>query len=140
MKRARVEHRNATEGIRALASNSVDLVIADPPYDIAVGNKAWDKVKEYMPFARAWLTECVRALRPGGALLVYGSPERMHIARMSVLLVDELNLELVQDIPWVYTQGAPFVLPTPMHDLCNWWALMTREWVYLQAGMHAWKT
>ena len=106
MKRARVMHDDATRGIAALADASVDLVIADPPYDIAVGNADWDKIKSYMPFARGWLSQCVRALRPGGALFLYGSPERMHIARMSVMLVDDLGMKHVQDTPWVYTQGA----------------------------------
>lgn len=100
-----VVHEDAIRGISALADNSVDLVIADPPYDIAVGNEAWDKVQDYTSFARAWLSQCARALRPGGALLVYGSPERMHIARMAVLIVDELGMSHVQDMPWTYTQG-----------------------------------
>lgn len=106
MKRARVLHEDVTRGVQALADASVALVIADPPYDIAVGNAHWDKVKNYMPFAREWLSQCVRVLRPGGALFLYGSPERMHIARMSVMLVDELGMRHVQDTPWVYTQGA----------------------------------
>ena len=63
-------------------------------------------MKNYMSFAMSWLRECVRLLRPGGALLLYGSPERLHVARMSILLEDSLGMRHVQDMPWVYTQGA----------------------------------
>lgn len=105
MKRARLEQRPAEQAIPALPPGSVDLVLADPPYDIGVGGVAWDKVDDYMRFARSWLAPCVRAMRPGGALLLYGSPCRTWIARMTVVLVDELGLTLVQDMPWVYTQG-----------------------------------
>lgn len=88
-----------------MESASVDLVIADPPYDIAVGGVAWDTVSDYMGFATSWLSECVRVLRPGGALLLYGSPCRTWVSRMTLLLVDELGMNYVQDMPWVYTQG-----------------------------------
>ncbi len=105
MKRARLEHGRAEDGMKAIASNSVDLVIVDPPYDIAVGGMKWDKVPEYMKFARAWLSECVRVLRPAGALLLYGSPCRTWMARMTLVLVDEMGMRMIQDMPWVYTQG-----------------------------------
>jgi len=104
-KRARLHEAKAEEGIKLLQDASIDLVVADPPYDIAVGGVGWDKVADYMGFARLWLSECVRALRPGGALLLYGSPCRTWMARMALLLVDELGMNHVQDMPWVYTQG-----------------------------------
>ena len=91
--------------MKQLLDNSVDLILCDPPYDIGVGNMNWDKVDNYMKFAHDWLVECVRTLRPGGALLLYGSPCRVWIARMTLLLVDNLGMNYVQDMPWVYTQG-----------------------------------
>lgn len=82
----------------------VDLIIADPPYDILKGIE-WDKFENYMDVAKEWLSICCKILRPGGALLLYGSPCREHIARMTIFLIDHLDMNLVQDIPWVYTQG-----------------------------------
>jgi len=107
MKRARLNEGKAEDGIKSLIDNSIDLVLCDPPYDIAVGGASWDKgFADYMAFMRACLSECVRTLRPGGALLLYGSPCRVWIARMTLLLVDELGMDHVQDMPWVYTQGS----------------------------------
>jgi len=104
-KRARLCEGKAEEGMCALEAGSVDLVLADPPYNIGVGSVKWDKIDDYMKFSRDWLTECIRLMRPGGALLIYGSPCRAWVARMTLLLVDELGMNYVQDMPWVYTQG-----------------------------------
>ena len=105
MKLACLCHCKAEDALRNLEDRSIDLVIADPPYDIAVGGVAWDCVRNYMQFARGWLVEVVRALRPGGTLMLYGSPCRVWISRMTLLLVDELCMNHVQDLPWVYCQG-----------------------------------
>ncbi len=91
--------------LKTIQEGTVDLVIFDPPYDISVGNVAWDKVSDYMCEAKKWLNECVRILRPGGALMVYGSPCRTWVSRMTVMLVDVFDMNHVQDMAWVYTQG-----------------------------------
>ena len=46
-------------------------------------------------------------LRKGGALLVYGSPERNWTSRITILLEDEFGsqMSLVQHLCWVYNQG-----------------------------------
>ena len=105
MKRAQLSHGTCQTGMAALKSGTVDLILADPPYNIGVDGAAWDKLKDYMTFAKSWLTESVRILRDGGALLIYGSPCEAWMARMTVLLIDELGMQLVQDMPWVYRQG-----------------------------------
>ena len=105
MKRARLQHGSPETGTAGLEPGSVDLVVADPPYNIGVQGSQWDCIKDYMGFSRAWLTPVVRALRKGGTLLLYGSPCRDWVARVTILLVDELGMQYVQDLPWVYTQG-----------------------------------
>ena len=90
--------------MRRVADGACALVLADPPYE-GVVSAEWDRVHDYLAFSRAWLAEAVRALRPGGALLVYGSPERSWVARLTVLLEDELGMKLVQNLSWVYNQG-----------------------------------
>lgn len=95
----------AEEGMKSLEDSCVDLAICDPPYDISVKGARWDTVPDYMSFASSFLSEVVRLLRPGGALLLYGSPCRTWIARMTVFLVDSLGMSLVQDLPWIYRQG-----------------------------------
>lgn len=139
MKRIRLQEGRAEECMKALRDASVDLVLADPPYDISVGGVKWDSVHDYMGFAGKWLLEIVRALRPGGALLLYGSPCRIWVARMTVFLVDELGMKHVQDMPWVYTQGSQRLTSTALmhsHTLTDPHVCFHNT----QAAMLAWKT
>lgn len=63
-----------------MASDSVDLVFADPPfnlgkhYESTAFNDAL-KTEEYRSWCQAWLREMVRVLRPGGSLFVYHWPK-----------------------------------------------------------------
>ena len=92
---------DAVEGMSDTVKNgSVSLCICDPPYNIGVkGGNKWDILADYMRFAKTWLVQIERSLKPGGALLLYGSPCRDWISRMVVFAVDELNVEFVQDMP-----------------------------------------
>ena len=117
-------HGDCVVHMRTMADGSVDMVLADPPYEHVV-KAEWDRVKNYMDFSRSWLKEAVRILRPGGALLIYGSPERAWIARLTVMLEDELGVNLVQQLTWVYSQGGGSRVSTAVkyavqHELLLW--------------------
>lgn len=111
MKRARIEHGPVEELLKQLDADSVDLVLADPPYNIGV-SKQWDCLSNYVEFSRQWIREAVRTLRPGGALLIYGSPERTWLARILIMCVDEFQLTHVQTLAWIYSQGGDARLGT----------------------------
>jgi site-specific DNA-methyltransferase (adenine-specific) len=58
----------------------VDCVFADPPFnlgkDYGDGNfRDSLAVKDYLKWCLAWLDECIRILKPGGALFVYILPQ-----------------------------------------------------------------
>jgi site-specific DNA-methyltransferase (adenine-specific) len=66
------------ELLSALKSESVDLVFADPPFNL---NKKYrsqinDNVleHEYLDWTRSWLVECARVLKPGGSMFVWNLP------------------------------------------------------------------
>ena len=82
--------------IERLPAASVDLVFADPPYNLQLGGDLrrpddslvdavdddWDKFSsfaEYDAFTRAWLTACRRVLKPDGALWVTRSNTDDHV-------------------------------------------------------------
>jgi len=100
--------------IEALPPGSVDLVFADPPYNLQLGGDLrrpddslvdavdddWDKFAsfaDYDAFTRAWLTACRRALKPDGALWVIGSYH--NIFRVGSILQD-LGFWMLNDIVW----------------------------------------
>lgn len=100
--------------IEALPPGSVDLVFADPPYNLQLGGDLrrpddslvdavdddWDKFAsfaDYDAFTRAWLSACRRALKPDGALWVIGSYH--NIFRVGSILQD-LGFWMLNDIVW----------------------------------------
>lgn len=61
-----------------LDDNSIDCVFADPPFNLDKNykNGRSDNLDDddYINWSMKWLNECIRVLRPGGALLVYNIP------------------------------------------------------------------
>jgi modification methylase len=100
--------------LERLPPASVDLVFADPPYNLQLGGDLrrpddslvdavdddWDKFSsfaDYDAFTRAWLTACRRVLKPDGALWVIGSYH--NIFRVGSILQD-LGFWMLNDIVW----------------------------------------
>ncbi|KAG8470429.1 hypothetical protein KFE25_008850 [Diacronema lutheri] len=102
---ATVHLGDCVQGMKALPDASVDLMIADPPYDIGVQKSGWDTVPHYLEWSRTWLAEAARVLRPAGQLFIYGSPAKLWIARLKILAADEFGFDFKQHISWCYKQG-----------------------------------
>ncbi|MEP6756386.1 MAG: DNA methyltransferase [Chthonomonadales bacterium] len=109
------------ELLKGLPAESVDLIFADPPYNLqlesvlnrpdqslvdAVTDK-WDQFSsfaEYDKFTRAWLHECRRVLKPNGSMWVIGTYH--NIFRVGTALQDE-GFWLLNDIVWVKSNPMP---------------------------------
>ncbi len=100
--------------LKKLSTASVDLVFADPPYNLQLAgdllrpnntkvdgvDDAWDKFDDfaaYDSFCRAWLSECRRVLKPDGALWVIGSYH--NIFRIGAAIQD-LGYWIQNDVIW----------------------------------------
>jgi site-specific DNA-methyltransferase (adenine-specific) len=63
----------------ALAPESVDMVFADPPFNLgkAYSSKINDALQEheYFDWSKRWITEAVRLIKPGGAFFLYNLPK-----------------------------------------------------------------
>ncbi|MDR1361244.1 MAG: site-specific DNA-methyltransferase [Rickettsiales bacterium] len=74
-------------GMKKLPNDCADIIIIDPPYNIGkdFGNNS-DKQKhtDYIEWAKLWLLECQRLLKPTGTIFIYGFDEIL--AHISVLL------------------------------------------------------
>lgn len=46
-----------------------------------------------------------RILKPGGAFILYGSPAKLWISHLKIMVAEEFGLEFKQHISWVYKQG-----------------------------------
>ena len=62
-----------------IRSESINTVFADPPFNLSkvYGAKVNDNLSddEYVSWCKEWLEQCVRILKPGGALFVYNLPK-----------------------------------------------------------------
>ena len=62
-----------------IADHVIDTVFADPPFNLGkeYGSSTDDLQPDaaYLDWCRRWLAECVRILKPGGALFVYNLPK-----------------------------------------------------------------
>ena len=58
---------------------SIDTIFADPPFNLnkKYGNKSNDNLAEteYLDWCYQWIDECIRILKPGGALFIYNLPK-----------------------------------------------------------------
>jgi modification methylase len=117
----RVVVGDCLEELRRLPAESVDLIFADPPYNLQLERDLlrpnntvvdgvdddWDKFAsfaDYDRFSRAWLAECRRILKPNGAIWVIGSYH--NIFRLGAALQD-LGFWIQNDIVWRKTNPMP---------------------------------
>ena len=104
-----------------LPAGSVDLVFADPPYNLQLQGDLkrpddsrvdavdddWDKFSSfsaYDDFTRAWLTACRRLMKPAATLWVIGSYH--NIFRVGAVLQD-LGFWILNDIVWRKSNPMP---------------------------------
>jgi modification methylase len=109
------------EELARLPEASIDLVFADPPYNLQLAGELyrpnnsrvdgvdddWDKFSSfavYDAFTRDWLTACRRALKPHGSLWVIGSYH--NIFRVGTALQD-LDFWVLNDVIWRKTNPMP---------------------------------
>jgi site-specific DNA-methyltransferase (adenine-specific) len=109
------------EILNSLPEKSIDLIFADPPYNLQLSqelwrpnltkvdavNDAWDQFpsfEEYDAFTRNWLTACRRVLKDTGTIWVIGSYHNIY--RVGGILQD-LGFWILNDIIWVKTNPMP---------------------------------
>lgn len=97
---------DAIQLMKGLRSESVDLIIADPPYNLGkdYGNESDRKTfDEYLAFTRSWLAEASRVLAPTGTIYVFMGVR--FISYIYDIMDRELGLNFNGWIVWHYTQG-----------------------------------
>jgi DNA modification methylase len=72
-----VHHGDAVKILQQYPDNSIDLVFADPPYNLDKAYHVYDDERadeEYVKWCNAWLREYARVLKPTGSLYVLNLP------------------------------------------------------------------
>ena len=112
---------DCVEILDQLPAQSVDLIFADPPYNLQLRNElhrpnltkvdavndSWDQFDSfsaYDAFSQAWLKACQRVLKPTGTIWVIGSYH--NIFRVGAIMQD-LGYWILNDVIWVKTNPMP---------------------------------
>lgn len=97
---------DAIELFKGVADNSVDVIIADPPYNLGKdygNNHDLRDFSEYIQFTQEWVTEAKRVLKNTGTIYVFMGVR--FISYLYQVLEKDADLNFNSWIVWHYTQG-----------------------------------
>jgi len=112
--------------MKKLPDNSIDLIFADPPYnlsksnfkikfskmasrgaDLSTNKGKWDNFasqKDYERFSEKWLKECYRILKTKGSIWVAGTYHNIYLIGY---LLNRLGFTVLNEILWHKTDATP---------------------------------
>lgn len=113
-------------GMKNLQENCVDLIIADPPYNLSdsgnwsldgsklqgmggnwnITHEQWDNMslKDYFAFSLSWMTEAKRILKPTGSMWIFGTYHNIGIINVVCQI---LGIEIINEIIWYKRNSFP---------------------------------
>lgn len=134
---------DAIENMKHIPESSIDLIVADPPYNLSQGNEmkwesnsnlpgfggnwkkvieAWDNMPlhEYMDFSKAWISEAKRILKPTGSIWVFGT---YHNIGAINIIFQLLGIEIINEVVWYKRNAFPNLAGrrlTASHETLLW--------------------
>ncbi len=134
-----IHHGDCREVLAQLPPRSVDMIFADPPYNLQLRQElwrpnmtrvdavddAWDQFADfatYDQFTREWLNACRRVLKETGTIWVIGTYHNIY--RVGAQMQD-LGFWILNDVVWVKTNPMPQfrgVRFTNAHETLLWCA------------------
>jgi DNA modification methylase len=97
-----VHHGDSRDILPTIPSGTFHAVVTDPPYELGMMGKAWDRTG--VAFDTTLWTECLRTLKPGGHLVVFGHPRTWHRVTCAI---EDAGAEIRDPIAWLYSGGMP---------------------------------
>lgn len=135
-KAATLYHGDALEILQKLPAESVDLIFADPPYNLSndgftchggkrtsVNKGAWDKSQGIdidFEFHYGWIEACQRVLKPNGSLWISGTYHSIYVCGFAL---QKQGWHLINDICWYKPNASPNLscrMFTASHETLLW--------------------
>ena len=135
-KNVRLFNGDIVDTLNALPEESIDLIFADPPYNLSNGgftchagkrvsvNKGkWDKsngIEEDFQFHYNWIEACKRVLKPNGSLWISGTYHSIYACGFAL---QKQGWHLINDICWFKPNAAPNLacrMFTASHETLLW--------------------
>ncbi|STO12749.1 Modification methylase DpnIIB [[Flavobacterium] thermophilum] len=139
----RIYQMDCLEGMKLIPDNSVDLIIADPPYNIGKKGKyiqseekrfyaikeEWDTLDNFEEFNWLWLSEAYRVLKNGGSLLVWGSRHNIYICGYQI---EKIGYDIKTHYTWYKTNAMPCLTGRNPSESTEQliWAVKGKNWTY----------
>ncbi|MHB8972123.1 MAG: DNA-methyltransferase [Pirellulaceae bacterium] len=101
-----VHNQDCIAAMRRMESESIDLVFADPPFNIGFKYDVYEDRRDdddFIAWCRDWLSEVVRVLKPDGTFWLAIGDE--YAAELKVLMQRDLQLVCRSWVVWYYTFG-----------------------------------
>jgi len=123
----RVHQEDCVQAMRRIPAASIDVAIADPPYNLSKGNNwtwdnsislpgfggNWSKVmadwdnmplSDYFAFTLTWLKELKRVVRPTGSIWIHGTYHNIGIVNFALQM---LSIEIINEVVWYKRNSFP---------------------------------
>lgn len=119
----KIYNMDCLEFMKNIKDNSVDLIFADPPYNLSKSNFKmkfsktggsdlntdkgyWDKMdkSDFENFTEDWLKESFRILKKTGSIWVAGTYHNIHLTGY---LLEKIGFEILNEILWHKTDATP---------------------------------
>jgi len=111
---------DALKILKEIKPNSIDLIFADPPYNLSGENfltcksgklskcnkGLWDQIEDISEFNRKWIEKCVELLKDRGTIWISGT---LHNHPSVGVILKQLNLWLINDIIWFKPNAPPLM-------------------------------
>jgi site-specific DNA-methyltransferase (adenine-specific)/modification methylase len=130
-----------------IEANSIDLIFADPPYNLSgnglkwEGNKTggdwfmvnekWDKMTptEYMQFTRKWIAGCHKTLKENGSIYIACS---YHNIGEVIIILKQLDYKINNIITWYKTNAMPNMTKRVFTHSTEFvvWAVKGSGWIF----------
>ena len=106
MSEIKILQGDSIEILERISANSIDLVVADPPYNLGKdygNNHDLKGFEEYLRFSRKWLQLAHEKLKPTGTIYVFMGVR--FVSYLFHILDQEIGMYFNSWITWHYTQG-----------------------------------
>lgn len=91
-----------------MPENSVTAIVTDPPYGLKFMGKEWDSfgndLHKFQEWCRQWAVECLRVIKPGGYMLVFGGTRTYHRLACGI---EDGGWTIKNTLCWVFGAGFP---------------------------------
>jgi len=120
MSKIELYHGDCIELMQSLKPKSIDLIFADPPYNLS-GNGFlttqngkvaklhkgdWDIIEDIHLFNENWISQCIRVLADTGTLWISGT---LHNHPSVGVILKKLGLWIINDVIWFKPNATPLL-------------------------------